>query len=164
MRKGISHMAFNETGVRIGAAGHFASRITAALITSGQITVEQAADTFADYTSTCLDVLNALEAVTHTAAPAAPAAPQRSAVEAMEAELGATTVQATPAGGPTVLNSDGTGEPFEPWALAQFKAAGITKVFDNRSTKTGNQPWYKTPKDAEKYGEPSDKAFWPPRK
>ena len=59
---GLTKMAFNEQGVRIGAAGHFASRITSALISSGQLRADQAMDTFADYTSQALDVLNSLEA------------------------------------------------------------------------------------------------------
>lgn len=74
-------------------------------------------------------------------------------------ELGATSVDTDV----RILNKEGPAGPIPSWAVAQFKAAGVTKVFDNRATKTGNQPWFKTPKDAEKYGEPSDKAFWPPR-
>lgn len=151
-------MAYDNNGARIGAAGHFASRITAALITTGHISMDQAADTFADYTFKCLDVLNGMEG-----APAVPATAQAAVMTALQEELGANVVAEVTSGGVTVLNKEGAFGPFPDWAITQFKAAGVTKVFDNRATKTGNQPWFKTPKDAEKYGEPSDKAFWPPR-
>ena len=62
-------------GIRIGAAGHFSSRITAALIASGQITAAQAMDTFADFTSQALDVLNSFETQATPTVQAVAAAP-----------------------------------------------------------------------------------------
>ena len=54
--------------------------------------------------------------------------------------------------------------PLPQWFIKQAKAAGVTKVFDNRESAKGtNRPHFKTPKDADKYGEPADKPFWPPK-
>lgn len=41
-------MAYDTQGASVGAAGHFASRITAALITAGAVTQEDALDVFGE--------------------------------------------------------------------------------------------------------------------
>jgi len=146
-------MAYDNNGARIGASGHFASRITAALIASGQVTKDEAADTFADFTVSCLDVLNGLEgSVTPTPAPA------RSAEAALGAELGAT---------PAVSQQEvriigGSGEVIPPWLYVDAAKAGVTAVYDNRGDLAANpkRPWFK---QAEPNVGRDAKGFWPPR-
>jgi len=54
--------------------------------------------------------------------------------------------------------------PLPEWFITAATHAGVTRVFDNRDRIAGtNKPHFVTPKDAEKNGEPNDKAFWPPR-
>lgn len=85
----------------------------------------------------------------------------------LEAELGATEAPQ-----PRILGKAYNGLGIPAWAVAQMNAAGVTKVFDNRdrvekAIAEGKQklpPDFKTPNDADEYGEPADKGFWRPRK
>jgi len=141
-------MAYNEQGVRIGAAGHFASRITSALISSGQLRADKAMDTFADYTMQALDVLNGLEAgapvqATVQAAPQpAPqlrSVPTAGAVPAGLADMvDTTTVVTSHAPQPEIVNastlaSEGIDNgPLPEWLGPICAKYSIGKVFDNR--------------------------------
>ena len=138
-------MAYNENGVRIGAAGHFASRITSALISSGQLRADKAMDTFADYTSQALDVLNSLEAgvPAPTTVQAAPQpAPQLRSVPATSAaplpaglaEMVAVTHSAVPEiKNAMQLANDGIDNgPLPEWLAPLCAKHGVTSVFDNR--------------------------------
>lgn len=146
-------MAYDNNGARIGAAGHFASRITSALITSGQVTKAEAADTFADFTQACLDVLNGLEGAS-TPAPA----PQRTAEQAVTQEFGATPVVEQP----SLRIIGDSGEPHPAWLFTDAAKAGVTAVYDNRKDLAQNpkRPWYK---QAEPNVGRDAKGFWPPR-
>ena len=137
-------MAFNEQGVRIGAAGHFASRITSALISSGQLRADKAMDTFADYTTQALDVLNGLEAGVPAQA-TVQAAPQLRSVPAGLADMvdptfGAdtTTVVTSHAPQPEIVNASTLAAegidngPLPEWLGPICAKYSIGKVFDNR--------------------------------
>lgn len=122
------------------------------LVAAGKFEVTDIKSLTAGFTTDLIDVIG-----NNT-----PEAPQMTAAQATQTladEFGATTVETE--GGVKVLGEQHG--PLPTWLISQCKAAGVTKVFDNRATKKGNQPWFKTPKDAEKYGEPNDKPFWPPR-
>lgn len=143
-------MAYDNNGARIGAAGHFASRITAALITSGQISKAEASDTFADLTADCLAVLNGLEGGS-------------SAENVIRANFPGTETVATPpqsGGGLRVIGGDGT--PVPEWLAADAAKKGVTAVYDNRADLAQNpkRPWFKQAEP--KADEPA--AFWPPRR
>lgn len=141
-------MAYNEQGVRIGAAGHFASRITSALISSGQLRADKAMDTFADYTMQALDVLNGLEAgvpvqATVTTVGAVQAAPQpapqlRSVPAGLADMVDTTTVVTSQAAQPEIVNastlaSEGIDNgPLPEWLGPICAKYSIGKVFDNR--------------------------------
>lgn len=149
-------MAYDNNGARIGAAGHFASRITAALIAQGGIapTEEAAADAFADLTSRCLDVLNALEG--------SPAPTPQAAQAAVEAAFPGTTEVATPVVSQEPLRIiSGDGSPAPAWLFEAAAKAGVTAVFDNRGDLAANpkRPWFKQAEP--KVDKP--KGFWPPR-
>lgn len=134
------------------------------LVSSGRADITEIGDWTRDLTKILTDEVQVQKDAFFDSLPAK-AATTGGAAEQLADEFGATDVSDDADGGSgiQVLNKDRSPEPIEPWALAQFKAAGVTKVFDNRTTKSGKQPWYKTPKDADKYGEPADKGFWPPR-
>jgi hypothetical protein len=167
-------MAFNEQGVRIGAAGHFASRITAALISSGQLRADHAMDTFADYTAQALDVLNGLEAgapaqATVQAAPQA--APQLRSVPAGLADMvDTTTVVTSHAAQPEIVNASTLAAegidngPLPAWLGPICAKYGVGKVFDNRHQLAGEgakRPWFR------QAGVPQGgkaKGFWPDSK
>lgn len=141
-------MAYDNQGARIGAAGHFASRITAALITSGQVTKDEAADVFADFTDNCLTVLNGMEGQT----------PVRTVEEALTKEVGATPAVAQDA----LRIIGGDGSPHPDWLFRDAAKAGVTAVYDNRGDLAQNpkRPWYK---QAEPNVGRDAKGFWPPR-
>lgn len=148
-------MAYDANGARLGAAGHFASRLTAALITSGQVTKEQAADTFADLTADCLAVINGLEGVS-------------TVEQALVNEMGATPVAPAPAAAPATaqpaLRVIGQQGDVPAWLLADAAKAGVTAVYDNRSDLAENpkRPWFKQAEP--KVANARDaKGFWPPR-
>ena len=140
-------MADNTQGIRIGAAGHFSSRMTAALIASGQITAAQVMDTFADFTSQALDVLNGFEGAQATptvqavaAAPAYVAA--QTAQVAVPAGLASmvdtNTVVITQAAMPEIQNANQLANeginngPLPEWLGPICAKYGVGKVFDNR--------------------------------
>ena len=146
-------MAYNEQGVRIGAAGHFASRITSALVASGQLRADKAMDTFADYTMQALDVLNGLEAgvpVQATVQAPQPAPQLRSVPTAGAAPAGladmvdptfgadTTTVVTSQAAQPEIVNastlaSEGIDNgPLPEWLGPICAKYSVGKVFDNR--------------------------------
>tara|TARA_R110002074_G_scaffold324305_1_gene494729 strand:+ start:219 stop:731 length:513 start_codon:yes stop_codon:yes gene_type:complete len=139
-------MADNTQGIRIGAAGHFSSRMTAALIASGQITAAQAMDTFADFTSQALDVLNSFEGapvqatVVAQRAPAyVAAAPAQVAVPAgLAAMVDTSTVVVSQAAMPEIKNAsslmqDGINNgPLPEWLGPIAAKYGVGSVFDNR--------------------------------
>ena len=127
----------SNIGIRIGAAGHFASRITAAAVASGQISVDAAADRFADLTQSCFDVLDSLEAGMSTPEATQAAVSNQAAVQelhAMTANAGDTIVAPAPtvvAGGmPEVVGTQHG--PLPEWLGPVCAKYGITKVFDNR--------------------------------
>lgn len=93
-----------------------------------------------------------------------PAKAEGGGADGLRDQLGATdTDEASYDNGAVIVLGKQHG-PLPSWLAPQMAAAGATKVFDERERKKGNQPWFKTPKDADEYGEPADKAFWPPRK
>lgn len=150
-------MAYDAAGARVGAAGHFASRLTAALITKGGIepTPESAADTFAELTEAALTVLNGLEG----------ASVQQTA-KVIKANFPGTTEVGNE---PTVKGGKlrfigGSGDDHPSWIFEAARKAGVTAVYDNREDLAENpkRPWYK---QAEPEVDRDDaKAFWPPRK
>ena len=173
----------SEQGIRIGAAGHFASRMTAALIASGQLNADQAMDTFADFTSSAVDVLNSLEGSSPQplAAVAAftPSAPTRQAHQSAQANVssafpGSTmvdtaTVVVSQAAMPEIKNAsslmqDGIDNgPLPDWLGPICAKYGVGSVFDNRhQLKDGpTRPWFRqsgVPKGQQA------KGFWPDSK
>lgn len=57
-------------------------------------------------------------------------------------------------------------EPLPEWAVQQINAAGVKVVFDNRTTRTGNQPWFKEAIARGALavdGSSNAAAFWPPK-
>jgi hypothetical protein len=152
-------MAYDQSGARIGAAGHFASRMTAALIASGGIeaTPAAAADTFADLTADCLTVLNGLESVPTLASTEAKL---REAFPGTVVEIHQDLPQEL---SPGVRIIGGNGDPAPAWLYEEAKKAGVTAVFDNREDLQRNPklPWFK---QAEPEVDSQDrKPFWPPR-
>jgi hypothetical protein len=144
-------MAYDQNGARLGAAGHFASRITAALITAGKVDSEEmAADVFADLTSKCLDVINGLEG-------AAP--PARSIAAVIERELPGATEIPQELAELRIINPINDDHPA--WLYEQAKQAGVVAVWDNRDglKENSKRPWYK---QAEPESD-DPKPFWPPK-
>lgn len=138
-------MADNTQGIRIGAAGHFASRMTAALIVSGQITYAQAMDTFADFTSQSLDVLNSFEhgvPVQATVAVQRAAEPMRTLDTAFPGStmVDTKTVVVSQAAMPEIANASNLAQdgidngPLPAWLAPLAAKYGVGKVFDNRHT------------------------------
>ena len=174
-------MAYNEQGVRIGAAGHFASRITSALISSGQLRADKVMDTFADYTTQALDVLNALEAgvpapATVQAAPQLRSVPAAGAVPAGLADMvdptfGAdtTTVVTSHAAQPEIVNASKLAAegidngPLPEWLGPICAKYSVGKVFDNRHQLADGptRPWFR--QAAVPQGGKA-KGFWPDSK
>jgi hypothetical protein len=144
-------MAYDNNGARIGAAGHFASRIVAALIAKGGIEPSEAAaaDAFANLTSDCLAVLNGLEG-------AAPAA----AANVIKASFPGTTE----AEGSELRIIGGDGSPAPAWLYTAAAKAGVTAVFDNREDLADNPklPWFRQAEP--EVAKDDRKPFWPPRK
>lgn len=129
------------------------------LASSGKIEVGEVVDYTKAFTEELVTFIGVQVAEYQAALPAAPQGDSGfNGEQALRDEFGATPADS---GGVRILGQQHG--PIPPWAIAQFAAAGVTKVFDNREGRKGNQPWFKTPKDAEKYGEPNDKPFWPPR-
>lgn len=136
-------MADNQ-GIRVGAAGHFSSRMTSALLASGQITAAQAMDTFADFTSQALDVLNSFETQATPTVRAVAAAPAYVAAQpaqvAVPAGLAAMTdtVVITQAAMPEIQNANQLANeginngPLPEWLGPICAKYGVGKVFDNR--------------------------------
>lgn len=153
-------MAYDAAGARVGAAGHFASRITAALIASGQVTKDQAMDTFADLTSDALTVLDSVESGgVVQQSPAVQQRPQQTVEQAanvVHAEFPGTTEvpaetpavaipqQAVP--GLTVLNEQHG--PLPEWIFVKAAEAGVTEVYDNRDrlASSPKSPWFRSSK------------------
>lgn len=148
-------MAYDASGARIGAAGHFASRLTAALVTSGQVKHDEVELVFADLTKACLNVLNDLEGGS---------TPTRTVEQALTDELGATPAPATPAPSGGALRIIGQQGDVPAWLFEAAAKAGVTAVYDNRSDLAENpkRPWFKQaePKPASAR---DAKGFWPPR-
>ena len=162
-------MAFNEQGVRIGAAGHFASRITSALISSGQLRADKAMDTFADYRTQALDVLNGLEAGVPAQA-TVQAAPQLRSVPAGLADMvDTTTVVTSHAPQPEIVNASTLAAegidngPLPEWLGPICAKYSIGKVFDNRHQLADGptRPWFR--QAAVPQGGKA-KGFWPDSK
>lgn len=135
----------DNSGIRVGAAGHFASRMTSALIASGQINAAQVMDTFADFTAQALDVLNSFETDPGqaTVAPARATLPQVT-VPASLAAMTDNGASLMGAGGvataimPEIKNasqlaSDGINNgPLPEWLGPICAKYGVVSVFDNR--------------------------------
>jgi hypothetical protein len=143
---------YDAAGARVGAAGHFASRLTAALVASGQVAKADVLDTFADFTVGALDVLNGLETQ-----PTASITPIRPPATALEQELGASP--ATTATGLRIIGALNDEHPA--WLFEAAAKKGVTAVFDNRADLATNskRPWYKQAEPASEDPAP----FWPPR-
>lgn len=127
-------------GIRIGAAGHFASRIVAAAVNSGQVSYNDAAAEFANLTADCFTALNDIEdsyASTPAETLAAVAAPSNEAalqqLHAMTQNSGNTIVAPAPTmtGANPEIMGDQHGE-LPAWLAPICQKYGITKVFDNR--------------------------------
>lgn len=127
-------------GIRIGAAGHFASRIVAAAVNSGQVSYNDAAAEFANLTADCFTALNDIED-SYAATPqqtaavlqAVPAYDAVAAVQAMAAPdqgIAVPTPTVTAGGFPEVMGEQ-HGE-LPAWLSPICQKYGITKVFDNR--------------------------------
>lgn len=96
-------------------------------------------------------------------------APQQSAnvEQQMAAEFGATP--ASDGATLRIMNPEDQDGPIPSWLVTAASALGIDAVYDNRRTKTGQQPWFReyvpkgaTPKGRSKQGEPKPAGFWPP--
>lgn len=131
-------MSTQNLGIRIGAAGHFASRIVAAAVASGQVSFNDATQAFADTTADCFATLNTIEESYST--PAATAAAIQSndtavqELHAMTQNSGNTIVAPAPtvvAGGMPQVVGEQHGE-LPAWLGPICAKYGITKVFDNR--------------------------------
>jgi|SaaInlV_125m_DNA_1040241.scaffolds.fasta_scaffold62450_1 hypothetical protein len=125
-------------GIRIGAAGHFASRMIAAAVASGQVTYADASKAFADLTADCFETLNTIEDSYSTpAATQAAVAGNTAAVQelhAMTQNSGNTIVAPAPtvvAGSMPQVVGEQHGE-LPAWLGPICAKYGITKVFDNR--------------------------------
>jgi hypothetical protein len=142
-------MAYDNAGARIGAAGHFASRLTAALIAKGGIepTEQAAADSFADLVGMTLAVLDGLEAVPSNV---------------VKAAFPGTTEVNEPTTAESALRIIKPMDDNHPaWLFEAAAKAGVTAVWDNRGdlAKNSKLPWYKQAEP-----ESSDpRPFWPPR-
>lgn len=133
--------------IDFGSIGEVTSGFTAMLVTEVDIQKETFFADLAERKANDVVVLD----TPHVAAPA------YNAEQGLAVELGATDAFEVK------ILGDQHGE-IPAWAITQFKAAGVTKVFDNRDEIAGTKkPHFKTPKDADKYGEPAGKGFWPPR-
>tara|TARA_R110001606_G_scaffold118964_3_gene249798 strand:- start:177 stop:680 length:504 start_codon:yes stop_codon:yes gene_type:complete len=132
----------SNLGIRIGAAGHFASRIVAAAVNSGQVSYNDAAAQFANLTADCFVALNDIEdsyAPTPAATLAAVAStpPSNEAalqqLHAMSQDRGNTIVAPAPTftGGNPEIVGDQHGE-LPAWLAPICQKYGIAKVFDNR--------------------------------
>lgn len=153
-------MAYDNNGARIGAAGHFASRITSALIASGQVNLATAMDTFADLSTQALDVMNSLDGNTVAAVS-----------NVIQAEFAGTEVQKAPeAAAPTVsapavaLNVKGDQHGALPaWIFEAAADAGVSEIWDNRNQLAENpkRPWFRQANPAEGV---KPVAFWPDTK
>ena len=167
----------DNQGIRVGAAGHFSSRMTSALLASGQITAAQAMDTFADFTSQALDVLNGFEAQATPTVRAVAAAPAYVAAQTAQVAVPAglasmvdtSTVVVSQAAMPEVQNASQLANegidngPLPEWLGPICAKYGVGKVFDNRHQLAGapTRPWFRqagVPKGQ------NAKGFWPDTK
>ena len=159
--------------------------MTAALVASGQITAAQVMDTFADFTSQALTVLDSLEQGNHQTAvnnvqPIATAT-SYSAPRAAEPLVGldtafpgstmvdTKTVTVTQAAMPEIANASNLAQdginngPLPAWLGPICAKYGVGKVFDNRHQLADGptRPWFRqagVPKGGQ------SKGFWPDSK
>ena len=124
-------------GIRIGAAGHFASRIVAAAVASGQVSYNDAMKAFADTTADCFATLNDIEeAISGEVVTQATVQSNATAVQelhAMTQNSGNTNVAPPPVavGAMPQVVGEQHGE-LPAWLGPVCAKYGITKVFDNR--------------------------------
>lgn len=65
-----------------------------------------------------------------------------------------------------VLNPENQDGPLPQWLIDECERLGVIAVFDNRKSKTGNQPWFKEGVSRGQQGHGKDgspKGFWPPK-
>ena len=175
-------MTNQNLGIRIGAAGHFASRMVAAAVNSGQVSYNDAAAEFANLTVDCFAALNTIEdsyaptnvqpiaTATSYSAPRA-AEPMRTLDAAFPGStmVDTKTVTVTHAAMPEIANASNLSQdginngPLPAWLGPICAKYGVGKVFDNRHQLADGptRPWFR------QAGVPSGqtaKGFWPDSK